>query len=387
MVHIRQAKPALYYKSFRVWLSYGLILSGGLGLSAWISGLRVLDSISANFVSVAPDTSVIFILLGVILFFTTLRPDHHLQKMFSLSILGLVSIYGLLKFVEYFAGVDLTLENVLFPVTDTLGLFILGRMSPITGFLFFLSGIALLLILSPKTYRALRNYTSGLGLAVGVAGFIATLGYLFNAPFLYGSSIIPLAATTSFAFLLLGLGILSMSEPANIFVRPLAGPSVRAILLRNFLPLVIGALLFESLVHQTLDRFYPVNEALSISIISFVFVALTGAMVFSVARSISRKLDEAQNALQQANAFSWSILEKTPYPIMVLNPDDSIRYVNPAFVKLTGFLPSEIIGTNRLLCTGLKINYSNTRWTIRTRTYPNANGFSRRRTESCFGCT
>jgi PAS domain S-box-containing protein/putative nucleotidyltransferase with HDIG domain len=46
----------------------------------------------------------------------------------------------------------------------------------------------------------------------------------------------------------------------------------------------------------------------------------------------------------QSEAFNASILNNAPYPIFVTNPDTSIRFVNPAFEKLTGFNKDEVVG-------------------------------------------
>jgi PAS domain S-box-containing protein len=53
---------------------------------------------------------------------------------------------------------------------------------------------------------------------------------------------------------------------------------------------------------------------------------------------------QTEEALAESEKFSTSLLENSPNPIEVINPDTSIRYVNPAFVKLTGFTLTEIIG-------------------------------------------
>ena len=42
--------------------------------------------------------------------------------------------------------------------------------------------------------------------------------------------------------------------------------------------------------------------------------------------------------------FASNLLENSPNPIMVVNPDTSLKYVNPMHEKLTGYAPSEIIG-------------------------------------------
>jgi len=49
-------------------------------------------------------------------------------------------------------------------------------------------------------------------------------------------------------------------------------------------------------------------------------------------------------AVRQSEEFNSSLLTNSPSPILVLNTDASIRYVNPALEKLTGFSSAEIIG-------------------------------------------
>jgi len=56
------------------------------------------------------------------------------------------------------------------------------------------------------------------------------------------------------------------------------------------------------------------------------------------------KRQKAEEALRESQKFSSSLLENSPNPIFVLNPDTSVRYVNPAFEKLTGFALAEITG-------------------------------------------
>jgi len=53
---------------------------------------------------------------------------------------------------------------------------------------------------------------------------------------------------------------------------------------------------------------------------------------------------EAEDALKRSEEFSSSVLQNAPNPILVINPDSSINFVNPAFEKLTGFTAAELIG-------------------------------------------
>ena len=50
------------------------------------------------------------------------------------------------------------------------------------------------------------------------------------------------------------------------------------------------------------------------------------------------------DSIKESSEYSSSILINSPNPILVYDPDASIRYVNPAFEKLTGFSAHELIG-------------------------------------------
>jgi len=56
------------------------------------------------------------------------------------------------------------------------------------------------------------------------------------------------------------------------------------------------------------------------------------------------KRKQAETALRQSEEFTSSLLINSPNPILVLNADASIRYVNPALEKLTGFSSAELVG-------------------------------------------
>jgi PAS domain S-box-containing protein len=53
---------------------------------------------------------------------------------------------------------------------------------------------------------------------------------------------------------------------------------------------------------------------------------------------------QSEKALKDSKEFSSSLLNHAPNPIIVINPDTSVRYVNPALEKITGFSSEEIIG-------------------------------------------
>ena len=54
--------------------------------------------------------------------------------------------------------------------------------------------------------------------------------------------------------------------------------------------------------------------------------------------------DKLEKALRKSLEFRSNLLICSPNPIIVINPDSSVRYVNPALERLTGFSSAELIG-------------------------------------------
>ncbi|MBF0571425.1 MAG: PAS domain S-box protein [Candidatus Omnitrophica bacterium] len=330
---------------------FGLVVAslGVLALLGWITGLRVLASVRPEYIPMPPENAVLFIAFGVFLLFAGSMQDSHSFKI-STAIFSFFALYVLLKLAGHFLRFDLTLENYLFPVTEKLGDFPLRRMSPCSGVLFFLSSAAILLSIFANGRLKFLNTVGFLGLIVGVVGFVATLGYLYDEPLLYKSTVIPLAETTAIAFLFLGCGLIALSTEKSIILRPFSGDKPIPQLLRNTLPIVILAIVFTDVLHDKYKSMYQFNPSLVSALLTLSFVILISIVMVQVSLALSRDIEKAeaerkrgQEDLKGASHFNQSILNASPSLVYIydLNEHRNI-YTNREIWEFLGYTFDQI---------------------------------------------
>jgi len=65
---------------------------------------------------------------------------------------------------------------------------------------------------------------------------------------------------------------------------------------------------------------------------------------FGDVAALALKHARSYEALADSEEFSKSLLVRSPNPVLVIDPDTSVRCVNPAFERLTGFSSEEVVG-------------------------------------------
>jgi two-component system cell cycle sensor histidine kinase/response regulator CckA len=184
---------------------------GGAALVGWATGSRVLKAGGSGFIPVAPNTAILFVLLGVGLAMAavSLRP----ARVFVRLAIAVSFIAAGARLVEYFAGADLGVDQWMFAVpSESVGLAPVGKMAFFTALSFVFASLALLpQALAPRRLPSRARYVDDLaraaGLLVTLVGLVFSLGYVYHAPLLYGGRSIPMALPTAVGFLVLGLAV------------------------------------------------------------------------------------------------------------------------------------------------------------------------------------
>lgn len=309
----------------------------GIAALGWVLGLLLFATISASFIPMAPSTASMFLLISIAgLVYCRWPTRPRLRVLIQLCALVSLSLC-LIVLIEFLTGVSLDIESLFLRQPSLFGQVPIGRMSPITAVNFLLAGISLLSLVS--TNRRWMNRAGALGAAVASVGFVIVVGYLFGAPLLYGSTIIPVALTTAIAFVFLGIGLCASGGPACWPVSALVGSAVRARLLRAFLPVTIVIILaygwFNTAVASRMG-----NPALITSLALFLSLGVVSVVVSRMARNVGNEIEHAtaerERALSELQAALAEVRER----------DETIRRLSTPLVEIAeGVVMLPLIGT------------------------------------------
>ena len=212
------------------------VVSGGLALLGWQTGVHFLRSVAPGFVAMNPMTAICFMLAGLALWILTRDSPRPRDRNVAAGLALLVSLIGAVKLWGMLSGHDLALDQLLF--RDQLETVQPpNRMAPNTAWNFVLVGLSLLVLSLEQ--RGTRSWSQILGLAPLLLSFPAILGYAYEVGAFYRVAVfIPMALNTALTFLALSLGII-FALPDRGLAKVVLSQDPGGTLLRRYLPLSI----------------------------------------------------------------------------------------------------------------------------------------------------
>jgi PAS domain S-box-containing protein len=332
----------------------GAMLFGVLAVLGWVFALPVLTRVSPPYRAIAPSAAATLIALGAILLWSALGRGGRTARVLLGTLAGLIAVYGLLDLVGFLVGADLNREDALTAYLARAWSIPFMPMSPIAGALIALVGAAAVaLLLRPcedTDGSPPGNLAGALGALAAGGALVFVLSYVHGAPLLYGSSALPIAATSAVGFLLLGVGVMAAAGPACWPLRSLGGDSVRARMLRTVVPLTVLAVLLSMVASEQVPALAGANRALQSSLLAVVFAVVAGVVASRVAAVVGRALDasrsaqrEAQEALRESERRWATTLASIGDAVIATDVAGRISFMNPTAVSATGWTLQEAV--------------------------------------------
>jgi PAS domain S-box-containing protein len=326
-----------------------------MGLLGYLPGLGLLASIHKDYIPMAPATAIGFLILGGILPALNTKPLSRTRTVVLSVLTFMVSLFGLMEMTGHMMGMDLVFEQALVPVSSFHNGIPVGRMSPVTGICFFLSGMALGCLILQQGVSPPGKWIEYIGGSLAVLvltiSFVFCLAYFHGSPLLYGyTSLIPMALTTALGFLLLSLGIL-ISRNDGFPMRIFAENSTRAYLLRFMVPLSILSVMLGGLTASSFIQWLEINPAVISAALTVLMAIFTGLAAIFISRHMGRLIDRqneiikrSRQALSRQEEEYRILFETMAQGVVYQNADGEILTANPAAQHILGLSLDQMKG-------------------------------------------
>ena len=185
---------------------------GFLALAGWALGRPILASWQQGRIPMAPDTALLFLLLGTAVFCNARTPANHPVRLAGLAVGSAVALLALVLFVLSIQGIFPDVEHLGFNIAEAEGSVRSGHMSPATAVCFQIGGLSLVgLLYATPDRRWPATVALLLSGVLQIASIIFLFAYFSGVPLLYATPFLPPALPTSLALATLGAALFSLA--------------------------------------------------------------------------------------------------------------------------------------------------------------------------------
>jgi PAS domain S-box-containing protein len=270
-------------------------------LLGWAMDVPALRMLGVGTQAMKPLTAVALVLCGIGIILLNTWEERANPARRAGQVLGLcAAILGVLVLIEYVFMLDLGIDLIIFPgALRATGERYPGRTSAAAGVGIILAGIAVFLL--GLRGRGPRRTAQELSLITGFIGLAAAMGYLFGSErFAEIPGDLPLAVSTSYAFLTLTLGIVASTPDvgvmATLIARDMGGRIARRLIpVAILVPIVLQWLMQWGV----LLGYYGITFGIALVVTVTVIVFTT--VVWRISHDLS-KLDRARTIVENERA-------------------------------------------------------------------------------------
>ncbi len=288
-----------------------LIFVGGVALIGWAADAALPNTTWHSLVAMRANTAIAFIITGLSLLLLRQKWSRRIMFSAAASILAFfVMALGLLTLMEYLFNLHLGIDQLLFKdISGSVPAPYGTRMPPMPALNFFMLGICLLSLQSPRGF-SIAQWLVMLPLGLST---LALAGYLLGAHQANSTTTLlsGIALTPILAFLLAGIGIF-LSRPEWGIASHFSSDGADGVLVRYFIPAIfVSGIIIGIIVHYLHEMgFY--DHGFEIAFFVVMVIGTLAIMILVIAKylnSINELRAEAEirngiadNAIMAANA-------------------------------------------------------------------------------------
>ena len=279
-------------------LIYLIFIIAGISLAGWILGKLDLASYSLRFIPISHSSAAVFIALGILFLVQNRSANSRTLQLLVILLALSIAIYNILIFIDFLFEFSWDVENIFINNPGIFNHVHMGRMSPISSVFLLIITVSILCL--RKTGSIALKYLGGsLSLLAGLSSAVLLIGYLYNAPLLYGSAIIPVSLPSAICFFLFSFTLYRHYELKYWTFNLVKDNKVSLQLLKSFLPIVVFVVIFQG----ALDTVYSINHInppLTAAFILVIVITLTVVVIIRVSGNLGHKIHQAEQELKNS---------------------------------------------------------------------------------------
>jgi PAS domain S-box len=149
--------------------------------------------------------------------------------------------------------------------------------------------------------RIIKYIGGNLSLLACFLSSVLLIGYLYQAPLLYGSKIIPIALPAVICFFLFNITLLRIYELQFWTYKLISDNKVTRLLLKSFLPIVVFIVIIQGFLDTTLS-FNDINPPVTTALILLTVVVITIFIVLRLSTIIGTQLHKAEQVVKESES-------------------------------------------------------------------------------------
>lgn len=268
---------------------------------AWWGTDVIIASLSEDYVPMTLSIALTVLLISGSILLRTAIPLDSKMTWIPMGISFAAILLSLVLIIEFAANQEYGVDELLGAGSKQVEGYELAQPSPISIFTLLIASVATLLSFIEKPASRWGIVVPALSLYVFSIGILITLGYAYGSPLLYGGSVRPVSILAGLAYGMLGTALICLQGPYRWPVNAFVGPSVRARLLRSFVPLIVFLVLLSgSLSNRALSS--SSNPALTVSTIALLTAIVVGYVITRLSTRIGGQIDRTNEMLLKTEA-------------------------------------------------------------------------------------